>query len=286
MSVAPKRVLDAAAREGRHRYASWDQARFERLANGPTGMLWDQIAAHPHAEATLEAYATLLREAVGTGYFDGVEVGVGQTAPPNFLAFALLELVPQALGEEPPPDRVRHLATLWNLGEGLLSGPAWLDQYAMACAERLRRIANAEAFLIEALEPALAPATPAAWSGPFSVAVLDARSVLEDFLPGGMHLAAPRVVCIGDRHNPAHRLGILLGHGGQSRWLGPVPTMLPYVEDGPLPNAKVRVGKAYIGRHQVELPWLSEAHQVVSANAGFVVVSAVDSQRLWIVETQ
>ncbi len=37
-------------------------------------------------------------------------------APPNFLAFALFELVPQALGEEPPSDRVRHLATLWNLG--------------------------------------------------------------------------------------------------------------------------------------------------------------------------
>ncbi len=52
MSVAPKRVLDAAAREGQHRYAGWDQARFERLANEPTAMLWDQIAAHPHAEVT------------------------------------------------------------------------------------------------------------------------------------------------------------------------------------------------------------------------------------------
>ena len=35
----------------------------------------------------------------------------------------------------------------------------------------------------------------------------------------------------------------------------------------------------------VELPMLGEAHRVAAARAGFVVVSAVDSQRLWIVET-
>ncbi len=45
------------------------------------------------------------------------------------------------------------------------------------------------------------------------------------------------------------------------------------------------MGKAYIGRHQVELPRLSGVPQVVSANARFVVV-AVDFPRLWIVETQ
>ena len=111
------------------------------------------------------------------------------------------------------------------------------------------------------------------------------NSVLEDFLPGEMHLAAPRVVCVADRRDPDHRLGLLLGHGGQSRWLGPVPAMAPYDEDGPKPAAKVSGGEARVGSHQVDLPLLGEAHRVASARAGFVVVSAVDSQRLWIVET-
>lgn len=144
---------------------------------------------------------------------------------------------------------------------------------------------GAAEFLVEALGPALAPAEPAAWSGPFAVAVLDARPVLEDFLPGEMYLAAPRVVCVADRRDPAHHVGLLLGHGGGSRLLGPSPPLSPYVEEGPPPAATVSAGLARVGSHRVELPMLGEAHRVATALAGFVVVSAVDSQRLWIVET-
>lgn len=285
MSEVFDRIIGHSAGDGRRRHAGWDAGLFDRLARGPGASLWGRLEGQPHAEATLEAYAALLVEAVGSGYLDQVGDDHEPGRLPNFLAFALLELAPEALAAEPAAQRVGHLAALWNLGEGLLSGPAWLDRYALACAGRLRRVGGAGEFLVEVLGPALAPAEPAAWSGPFAVAVLDARPVLEDFLPGEMYLAAPRVVCIADRRDPAHHVGLLLGHDGGSRLLGTSPPLARYVEEGLPPAATVSGGLARVGSHRVELSMLEEPHRVAAARAGFMVVSAVDSQRLWIVET-
>jgi hypothetical protein len=40
-----------------------------------------------------------------------------------------------------------------------------------------------------------------------------------------------------------------------------------------------------VGAHTVGLPFLSGCRQQVLARPGFAVISAVDSQRLWVVES-
>src|SRR2546421_535476 len=77
--------------------------------------------------------------------------------------------------------------------------PVWVDRYVLACAGQLRRLADLEPFLVQVLEPALLPAATAHWQGPFQVGVLDGRRLLDEFLPGEMHLAAPAVLCVHDR---------------------------------------------------------------------------------------
>jgi hypothetical protein len=280
-----ERLIGREAREGRRLHAAWDAGRFDRLMRGPAAALRDRLEGEPHAETAVAAYATLLREAVGAGYLGALGDDPGAGPWPNFLAFGLLKLVPLALAEEPAAGRVGLLAALWNIGEGLLAGPPWVDRYVLSCAAGLRRLGALASFVAEALGPALAEAEPAAWGGPFAVATRDARAVLDGFLPGEMVLAAPRVLCVRDRRDPGQHLGLLLGHGGQSRWLGPTPPLEPYAEDAPGPDVAVAGGRARVGRHRVDLPLLGEAYRVVTAGAGFVVVSAVDSQRLWIVET-
>jgi hypothetical protein len=274
--------------DGRRLHAHWEPDRFDRLMRGPAAGLRDRLLGRQFADETIAAYAMLLREALGSGY-------LGQSSPatepecgpwPNFLAFALLKLVPESLADEPDAERVARLACLWNIGEGLLSEPAWVDRYLLAYSANLRRVGDVESFVVETLGPALAPSEPASWSGPFSVSTLDARPVLDGFLPGEMVLAAPRILCVQDRRDPGQHLGLLLGHGGQSRWLGPTPAMETYVEEGPVPPLRVVGARAKVGSHPVDLPLIGEPHRTAIARAGFVVVSSVDSQRLWIVETR
>ena len=73
MSEAFDHIIGLAGGDGRRRHARWDAGRFDRLARGPAARLWEKLEGQPHAEATLEAYAALLAEAVGSGYLDGVQ---------------------------------------------------------------------------------------------------------------------------------------------------------------------------------------------------------------------
>ena len=56
-------------------------------------------------------------------------------------------------------------------------------------------------------------------------------------------------------------------------------------DDAAAPLVEFTANAATIAGRRVELPWLGRPHTWVAApTAGFVIASAVDSQRLWIVE--
>jgi hypothetical protein len=150
-------------------------------------------------------------------------------------------------------------------------------------ASGLQSLAGIEEFLTATLEPAFGAAQPAQWKGPFLLTMLNARSLVDDFLPGEMHLAAPAVLCVHDRRHEKVNLGVFLRPRQESRFIGLTPCLGSYEEDAP--KVEVKEGKVQIGKLQVDLPKLRVCHRHVVARAGFAVVSAVDSQRLWIVES-
>jgi hypothetical protein len=139
--------------------------------------------------------------------------------------------------------------------------------------------------VLRVLEPVLEPSAPASWGGPFGLVVLDTRAAHDPFLPGEMHLAAPAVLCVRDRRNPDVHLNILLRHGAGSRVLGLSPPLGEYPEEVHAPEVRFSDGRVRIGKHRVDVPLLGKPYRVATAGSGFVVASAADSQRLWIVES-
>jgi hypothetical protein len=282
MSDAFERVVDRVGCEAPRRHARWDANLFGALCAGPGRRLWQGLAGQPTAEPVLAAYLELVREAVATGY---LRAAAGGTDASCFLALCLLRLLPESLGTVAAAERLPLLVKVWNLGEGLLRQPAWVDRYVVARAAELPVLADVEEFLLRVLEPALAPAAPSAWAGPFAVAVLDARPLCDEFLPGPMHLAAPAVLCVHDRRQPGVQLGVFLRPGRQSRFMGLTPCLGAYPEEDGLPRYAVEEKRLRVGGQAVELPLLRRPQAGLLARAGFAVVSGVDSQRLWVVES-
>jgi hypothetical protein len=274
-------AAQAALAEAGARHAHFDAKLFAALCDGPARRLWAAVATDPTADAVLAAYLSLLREAVALGYVRAVH------PPSSFLGCCLLEAVPTRLHDVRPAERVARLAQAWNLGEGLLREPAWLDRYVASRAAELRGLHELPAFLARVLEPALEPGPPARWGGPFRVTVLDLRPAVDDLLPGPMHLAAPAVLAVRDRGRPDVWASVLLRRHGQSQVLG-ASAALPAYESpdaGQTPRPEFERDRVRIGAAAVELPFLAEVESHAVAPAGFVIAAASDSQRLWIMES-
>jgi hypothetical protein len=221
---------------------------------------------------------------VGTGALK--QVAPGTAGWSNFLERLLVELVPAQLPLVAAAKRLAVLVQVWNLGEGLLREPAWVDRYVNACSATLKRLDQLEAFLVHALEPVLAAPPPAAWSGKTRVSVLDLRPVHAEFLPGRLRLAAPTVLCVEDRRRPELQIGVLLRRDSRSEPLGVLPGLGEYAEPGPLPEVSFADGGATVAAHAVPLPAFRRCQSFAVARAGYVVASAPDSQRLWVIESE
>jgi len=273
-------VTDMAAL-GRRNSSRFDAARFHELAATRGAQLWQQVGGDPHGVAVLRSYLRLVAEAVGMGCL--VEDARGMQR--DLLSDLLVSQVPARLGSIAPERRVPCLALLWNLGEGLLQEPAWLNRFAMAFAGDARDLLALPAHLASVLEPVLVPMASSQWAGPCALQVLDPRPLADSFLPGAMHLAAPAVVCVHDRRRAELQLGVLLEHGGRSRLLGATPCLGTTVHEGARPAVTFTPGNLAIGTHRVALGWLREPLEKLVTATGFVLASAVDSQRLWIVDT-
>jgi len=270
--------------EGPRKFSRWDAAVFDAIASGPAATLAERLAAQPESEAVLNGYLRLVQQGVGSGivkHAAPTPVGWG-----SFLERLLVELIPARLAEIAPADQLRVLVDAWNFGEGLLREPAWVDRYVNACAVSLSRLDALEDFLVRTLGPALKPAPPASWNGGMKVTVLDLRAAHDEFLPGKIHLAAPTVLCVEDRRRPGLQVGVFLRHGQKSEPLGVVSGLGEYHESGNFPGVQFEDGRVRIGGKAVEVPSLRRHHAFAVARAGFLAACAVDSQRLWVLESE
>ena len=287
MDTILTKTIDPFTLSGPRRWASWDADLFARMCKGPVQALWKEIKKQTNAEKVLRGYLALVQEAIGAGYLhrgcltDASEFVVGSEG--NFLTHCLLNRVPSELSHIPAADQVAFLAKIWNLGEGLLQELPWVDRFVQSHAGTLGHLYEVEEFLAVTLEPALVPSKPAQWKGPFVVTLLNTRTLKDDFLPGEMHLAAPAVLCVHDRRHEKVHIGIFLRPHQESRFIGLTPCLGSFEEDSP--KAEVKDGMLQFGKQAVILPHLHACHRHVIARSGFSVASAVDSQRLWIVES-
>ncbi len=293
---------DEIARKAASRFARWDGALFrgfcERLGRA---FAWVCLRG-PSPGAVTRAYLELAAEAIGLGYITprdlaAVARGRPKEAPNPIALFWLQQLTGwgfhlrtgrnNATTSVPAEERIALMTRLWNLGEGLCEGPAWLCRHATreladVAPEDLDSVAE---LLVDILEPALEPRPPARFTGPFEVAVLDLAEVDESFLPGDMHLAAPAVVCVHDRRRPGASAGAFLRSGRASTALPPGPCLGDFAATTGVPAVRVAPGEALVGTGRAPLPLLGRARSFLAVASGFVVVSAVDSQRLWVVES-
>jgi hypothetical protein len=283
-------AVAAAARDASTRHARWDAATFAALVEGPARTLWDRIHGQPLSAQAMAAYLNLLREAVAAGYvrghaWAGRDAADGPAAWRSCLEYCLVSAVPNDLPRLPPDGRVALLAKIWNLGEGLLREPAWVDRYVVSRLGELAGVSGIEEFLVTVLEPVLEPAPPAQWRGPFRATVLDLRPSADDLLPGRMTLAAPTLLTVQDRTRPTLFVNVLLRRDGRSQALGASGGLPPYEQAVRPPAVEFARDRVTVAGHPVPLPLLDHVHEHLVVPAGFVVASALDSQRLWIVES-
>jgi len=275
-------TLAELRRDGPRRFARWDPALFEAVVTGPARDLGAKLQGQPDAMAVLAGYLQLAQQAVGMGALRQPAAGGPWT---SFLERCLVGLVPVLLPRIKAGRRLPLLVKVWNLGEGLLREPAWLDRYVTACTARVPDLKDLEGALVGILEPVLAPPPPAAWRGPFRVNVLDLRPLHEEFLPGEIALAAPTVLRVEDRRRKGLQAGVLLRSGGRSELLGLTDGLGNYAESADGPRVEFHDGRAKVAGRVVELSSLRRCHRHAVVRAGFVAACAVDSQRLWIVES-
>ncbi|MBI2378095.1 MAG: hypothetical protein HYV07_29100 [Deltaproteobacteria bacterium] len=276
MSAADYELLAGViARESEKKSSRFSSALFAELLAGAGRRAYEATSGDLVAT---RAYLTLLAEAVSEGH-------VRSSAPSGFVSRALLELVPESLGRKPDKSRLDHLARTFNLLEGVASEPAWLDRFL---GSRLLELPGSAddlvGFVERELEPVVSPTQSSTFEAPFSLLVLDPRPLEDEFLPGEMVLEAPNVVAVRDRRRDVW-LGALLLASGRSRLFGPIEAPSGrFVALAPSKAIHVGHGFAHVGEARVELPKLTRLNGHVVAPAGFVVATAVDSQRLWVLE--
>jgi hypothetical protein len=277
-------TLADLCRDGPLRFAGWNAAVFDAVAASPAVMLADRFRGQPDADAVVAGYLRLAHQAVGTGVLTRSSAGVRGWG--SFLERLVAETLPAGLPDVAPARRTRALVEAWNLGEGLLREPAWLDRYVNACAGGLRGLDDLAGFLARTLGPVMTPAPPSSWTGRFRVSVLDLRPAHDEFLPGRVRLAAPTVLCVDDRRREGLQVGVLLRPDGRSELLGVLAGLGEYPDTGPVPPVEFGDGKATVNGRAVPVPTLRRCHGFAVARAGYVAAAAVDSQRLWVIESE
>jgi hypothetical protein len=305
-------AIDHYEREGARRFARWDSPLYRAFVDGPAARLLAASAGGAVSAASaegavsaasaggaagntsggspvalFEAYLRLVVEAIGCGYLDAACLEKDDARPPKSLMTLLLaHHIPALLPRAPAGERVLLLAKAWNLAEGLLGEPGWLNRAVAAALVSIDSLADLDRRVIRVLEAAVVPRVRASLTGPFAVRAVDTREVDHAFLPGAMHFSAPALLCIHDRKRGGVHAGLLLGSRGAFSLLGPGPCLgRPEKEDPDLPTVTLIPGGVRVGDANVPLSFFSRGHSAAASRAGYLVASALDSQRLWVVES-
>jgi hypothetical protein len=287
MSEIFQQLTAAGGRYGKEHFGRWDQSLFEAVVDGPIKHFWARCGGDL---TSFEGYLRLMVEGVGKGH-------VTQAVDPkhaeyyarfikwrSLLEFWLVLKVPEEVPALPVGQRLPVLANTWNLGENILQQPSWIDRYLLHKAiASSPPLAAVEKQLDVWMEPLLRPLTPALWKPPFDVRVLDGRMLHDDFLPGEMELSAPSVVCVRDRRAENVFGGIFLDDEPC--------TLLPhhrhlgsYQGDPAAVQVEFGVSEVRIAGHTVPLPHLLQVHSHLICGQGMILASAIDSQRLWLIQ--
>ena len=279
-SLSP--LIERFAQEGASRFANWKASLFQEIGQTAAPRVWQSLE-HGDSErrqAVLTAYLHLLCEGIGNGY-----LATGwQNAAGNLMELCLRDWLPAQLAALPHEQHLPMLASTWNLLEGLLREPPWVNVYVMARAGELDKEASLESFLMRVLKPLFEPASPAQWNGPFQVSLLSTRPGDDEFLPGDMRLVAPTILAVKDRRRAVH-LGFILRKQGQSELAGAFGETAPFVEEASPILPHWQADALMLGAERIHVPLIQEPFRWLQVRAGFVVASAVNSQKLWIVES-
>jgi hypothetical protein len=276
-------------REGERRFSRWDGTLFRAIFLGPGQRLAAGLEGSAGGEVIFEAWLRLVAEAIGLGYIltDLVTPeGKLLRASKNLVELLFIELIPDKLPSVAPEARLGSLVKAWNLGEGLLGEPPWLNLCVAAAMASVGTLVDLEGRLLRILDAALAPRARSTFGGPFTVRTLDLREVDAAFLPGRMHFGAPALVCVHDRKRTALSAGVLVGARGAPSLVFRSPCLAEKAaEDKALPTVTLGQGGLHLGETRVPLPLFKRGHSSATSRAGLVVASALDSQRLWVVES-
>ena len=302
MRVHPTTVA-ALVREaeaaGRASLAQWSQKVFDQYCSDPLASLCGEPAGQGDgnesevAAAVVRGYLALVVEGMGRGYVKASRHGRMRTpndrpAPGTLMEVLLSRWAPAELAGLPPGERLPQLAAAWNLCEGVMQAPEWVHAYLMTRLDDLG-LQGLEQRMTDALAP-LMSSSQASWSGPFHTTVLNPALLDAEFLPGAIRPLTPQVIAVADRRGDTV-MGFALEKRAARQMLGPLTRIQP---DEPLaagdaggaPDVSLDGQQATINGTAIELPWINAPAEHCWTPSGFLIVTAVDSQRLWIVESE
>ncbi len=270
-------LIERLDRKGATQFAGCSPPLFREYCQA---LLRDDASSPTQSPPVATALAELLCEGVGRGYLSAPL----HASPTNLMEHCFRSWLTPRLAHVAAERRLHFLADAWNLLEGLLGEPGWVNAYVMARVRELDGEPGLESFLGRVLRPLLEPATRASWAGPFRVATLSLRACDDEILPGDMHLVAPTVLAVRDRRRDL-ACGVVLRKEGRSEPAGVFGDTRPFTEQPPATPPRWQGEWVTFGEERVRLPFLGEPFRWLQAAAGFVVASAVNSQQLWIVES-
>ena len=282
-------LVAAQNQSGREIHSRWNSELFALAARGPASFFWDKSARDMVATRN---FLALLGEAIGRGYLTQV------TSPEHASHYAqhsrwscLLEYwlnlsIPIELPMLPPAQRLQRMATLWNLGENILRDQPWIDPYLLKkFAASPPPLADVERQISSWMQPLLQPAQRAKWAPPFTVEMVDGRNIHPDFLPGELRLSTDALVCVRDRRLDGVFGGVFV-HEARCEVITHHRDFGTATANGSSTTVHFQPGLATINGHAVPLPSLNRVHSHLVCDSGVVLVSAVDSQRLWVIRCQ
>ncbi len=270
-------TIERLAAKGATQFSNWNPSLFQDYCQA---LMQDHSKASTSPHLVASALAEILCEGIGRGYLTTSL----HANPANLMEYCLRNWLMSRLANVAAERQLQFLADAWNLLEGVLREPTWVNAYVMARVGELLSETSLESFLGAVLKPLFAPATIANWTGPFRVTMLSLRAADDEILPGDMYLVAPTILTVRDRRSDL-ACGVVLRKQGQSELAGVFGETSPYVEAPPTTAPSWQGEWATFGKERIQLPFLGEPFHWLQVHAGFVVASAVNSQKLWIVES-
>jgi hypothetical protein len=264
--------------EGPRRFSEWNASLFAAYCRVVLPAIHASLP--PDGNRVFDGLSAMIQLGIGEGYLRSDL----EAAPGNFLEFCIRDWLPAVLADLPTAEQLKLLPKVWNLGEGLMCEPGWVNDYVIARIGDLRRDKRPDKVLVDILRPLLEPTPAARWEAPYRVTLLSLRPADPEFLPGEMQLVAPTVLAVTDRRRPV-RLGVHLRRLGQSIVLGVFGSAGSFTDEPADVQVSWEGGAANIGDNKVSLPFLGSPFRSALIRAGYLVASARDSQKLWIVES-